>query len=269
MIVPCRSCKAPIVWARTINDKPMPVDAQPAPDGNVLLHEPGPTAEVLAGLFLAAARDQGLELHMPHHSTCPDGEKWRRRDYDRDRRRRQRRPDEAALRKLVPAGPVRRHLLDLVAHGASLRSVAAAAVVSPSTISRLARGELRTVRRHIREAIYAFIPPSDVASADRLSEGPQEAYDDYEDLISALAQVVEDRRAPWRARAACRHPGITVDVFYVGRGEAPDQARRVCAVCPVILDCADYADAHHEQVGMWAGMAPKDRRPGRGREDVA
>lgn len=78
MIVPCRSCKAPIRWARTVNDKPLPVDAHPTPDGNVLLREPGPTADVLAGLFLAAARDQGLELHMPHHATCPDGEKWRR-----------------------------------------------------------------------------------------------------------------------------------------------------------------------------------------------
>lgn len=189
---------------------------------------------------------------------------------DRDRRRRERRPDEAALRKLVPAGPVRRHLHDLIACGATLRAVAAAAGCNPSTMTRLAAGQLHTIRREIREAIYAFTPPSDVAYADRLSETAQDAYDDYDDLVAALAQVVEDRRAPWRARAACRHPGITVEVFYVGRGEAPDLARQVCAACPVIHDCAAYADIHHEQVGLWAGMAPKDRRPGRrDREDVA
>lgn len=188
------------------------------------------------------------------------------RDYARSRFR----PDHAALRKLVPAGPVRRHLGNLLTAGITVRSVAGAAGCAPSTISRLAAGRLRTVRRDIREAIYAFPIPSGVAYRQELSGDPQEAYDDYDELVAALAQVVEDRRAPWRARAACRHPGITVDVFYVGRGEAPDLARRVCAVCPVIRDCAAYADAHHEQVGLWAGMAPKDRRPGRrDREDVA
>lgn len=207
---------------------------------------------------------------IPTHETCGQAgcSICRRRVYDRDRKRRERRPDEVALRTLVPAGPVRRHLTYLIASGTTLRAVAVATGCNPSTMTRLAAGQVHTVRRQVREAIYAFTPPSDVASVDRRPSDPQEAYDDYEDLVDALARVVEDRRAPWRARAACRHPGIPVDVFYVGRGETPDLARQVCAGCPVITDCAAYADEHHEQVGMWAGRAPKDRRPGR-REDVA
>lgn len=88
-------------------------------------------------------------------------------------------------------------------------------------------------------------------------------------LLVALAQVVEDRRAPWRARAACRHPRIPVDVFYVGRGENVELAHQICRSCPVIDHCEAYAAANHEQVGVWADRAPKERRPGQNREDVA
>jgi hypothetical protein len=31
----CRSCEAPIVWAKTANNRRMPLDPEPVPDGNV------------------------------------------------------------------------------------------------------------------------------------------------------------------------------------------------------------------------------------------
>ena len=186
------------------------------------------------------------------------------RAYDRLRKRQQRRPDEALASAFVPAGPVRRHLLDLVAAGLSLRSIADTIGVSHVALVKLSDGRTKKVRRTLRSALLA------VRSGNYVDVISRDAYDDYEELLHALAQVVEDRRAAWRARAACRHPGITVDVFFVGRGEAPELARRVCDTCLVIDDCARYAEAHHEQVGFWAGQAPKERRPGqRDREDVA
>lgn len=33
----CGSCDAPIIWASTVKGRPMPVDAEPDPDGNILL----------------------------------------------------------------------------------------------------------------------------------------------------------------------------------------------------------------------------------------
>lgn len=78
----CRSCGAAILWARTKNGKAMPLDAEPTPEGNVVLtgevvpsaRGAVPICEVLAGPDLF-----GAPLRMPHHATCPQADKWRRR----------------------------------------------------------------------------------------------------------------------------------------------------------------------------------------------
>jgi len=79
----CRSCGAPVRWARTLNDKAMPLDAEPSPAGNITLKETddprAPLARVLAGDDLFAARSAGATFYLSHYATCPDGEKWRRR----------------------------------------------------------------------------------------------------------------------------------------------------------------------------------------------
>jgi hypothetical protein len=66
----CPSCSRPVIWAATRNGKVMPVDPEPAAGGNVRLVERGgmqPLAEVIGN----PARQFGLTLRMPHHSTCP------------------------------------------------------------------------------------------------------------------------------------------------------------------------------------------------------
>jgi len=70
----CRSCGASIRWARTTNDRPIPLDAEPDPAGNVLLL--GETAHVLgkgATVPLELAGDDDGTRWMPHHATC---ENW-------------------------------------------------------------------------------------------------------------------------------------------------------------------------------------------------
>jgi hypothetical protein len=78
----CRSCGAPIRWAKTLNGKAIPLDAQPTSAGNIVLHDTGdpnaPKARVLAGADLFDARTAGAELWLSHYATCPDGQKWRR-----------------------------------------------------------------------------------------------------------------------------------------------------------------------------------------------
>jgi len=84
----CRSCNAPIVWARTTNGKAIPVDAEDMggwtsptrfDDGN--LH---PTGE-----RVRATGDQTVMVveHVPagtgryyrsHFTSCPDAADWRR-----------------------------------------------------------------------------------------------------------------------------------------------------------------------------------------------
>jgi WhiB family transcriptional regulator, redox-sensing transcriptional regulator len=64
--------------------------------------------------------------------------------------------------------------------------------------------------------------------------------------------------AGWRYRAACR--GADLDLFFPGRGESAEPARRVCARCPVREPCLDYALRHGITHGIWGGLAERDRR---------
>lgn len=69
----CRSCAERVVWAVTSNGRRMPVDAEPSPMGNVLLHamESGPPLAVVSAGPVAGGR-------MAHHATCPERESWGR-----------------------------------------------------------------------------------------------------------------------------------------------------------------------------------------------
>lgn len=73
MTVPCRSCGAAILWARTDADKPMPLDAEPGEKACV-------GSFVLDGhnrCRLSKADDPaGTEHHMNHFATCPQGKSW-------------------------------------------------------------------------------------------------------------------------------------------------------------------------------------------------
>lgn len=68
----CRYCPARIRWARTTNGNPIPLDADPTDDGNVVLDETGLEAGVLGPLDAELARQEGIDLFMPHHATCPN-----------------------------------------------------------------------------------------------------------------------------------------------------------------------------------------------------
>lgn len=77
----CRSCQAPVVWANTVNDRRMPVDAEPSPDGNIVLDDLGDDRLTP----LAIVVDPGEPMlgdpprYMSHYATCPDAERWRKR----------------------------------------------------------------------------------------------------------------------------------------------------------------------------------------------
>jgi hypothetical protein len=71
----------------------------------------------------------------------------------------------------------------------------------------------------------------------------------------------------WRYQAACR--GADLEVFFPGRGESAEPARRVCAGCPVRQPCLDYAISHGITHGIWGGLAERDRRPLRVRRTAA
>jgi len=62
----------------------------------------------------------------------------------------------------------------------------------------------------------------------------------------------------WQERALCRQIGDAV--FYPEKGQPVQQAKRICAHCPVRIECLDYALAHDERFGVWGGMSERERR---------
>jgi WhiB family redox-sensing transcriptional regulator len=55
------------------------------------------------------------------------------------------------------------------------------------------------------------------------------------------------------------------DLFFPdqkGSGQAQDiaSAKELCADCPLLIDCAEYAIESKEQYGIWGGLTADERR---------
>ena len=64
--------------------------------------------------------------------------------------------------------------------------------------------------------------------------------------------------ATWRKRAACR--GIDPEVFYPVSDEDAEEAKAICAGCPVRQACLEHALGHREREGVWGGLNERERR---------
>ncbi len=79
----CGTCNSRVIWTLTAAEKRMPVDPDPATEGNLLL-VPSQTGRHVRSIVL---RDRGLEtaaargepLHLSHFATCPQADKHRRK----------------------------------------------------------------------------------------------------------------------------------------------------------------------------------------------
>jgi WhiB family transcriptional regulator, redox-sensing transcriptional regulator len=79
-------------------------------------------------------------------------------------------------------------------------------------------------------------------------------------------------RVSWRRRAACRH--VDTELFFpVGRGSRAmaetQQAKAICARCPVRQPCLAYALATGQAYGIWGGYDEDERRVHRQRRESA
>jgi WhiB family transcriptional regulator, redox-sensing transcriptional regulator len=80
--------------------------------------------------------------------------------------------------------------------------------------------------------------------------------------IEAVSNLVFTGHLAWTADAACI--GHT-DLFFAPSGERPEArvaregtARAICAGCPVLLECRDWAREHREY-GFWGGESEEER----------
>lgn len=73
----------------------------------------------------------------------------------------------------------------------------------------------------------------------------------------------------WVESEACSR--VDPELFFPEKGGGVREARKICAECPVRIECLAYAIAHDERFGFWGGTSERERRrlnprrPGRGR----
>ncbi|MFI2222456.1 MULTISPECIES: WhiB family transcriptional regulator [unclassified Rhodococcus (in: high G+C Gram-positive bacteria)] len=84
-------------------------------------------------------------------------------------------------------------------------------------------------------------------------------------LHNVTTVAAPPQETDWRLQARCRSEGM--EVFFSPCGESkPRRAQReraakaICAACPVIDWCRDYALTTREPYGVWGGMSESDRR---------
>ncbi|MFD8701477.1 WhiB family transcriptional regulator [Kitasatospora sp. NPDC059648] len=80
---------------------------------------------------------------------------------------------------------------------------------------------------------------------------------------TAGAAAGEDN--PWHTGAACRRD--EAGLFFApskeptaARLSREEQAKQVCARCPVLLECREHALAQPEPYGVWGGLTAAERR---------
>ena len=69
----CRSCDAPIIWARTAKGKSIPLDASPTSEGNIVL-----AVFNVAHVLRSGESAAGRPTYTSHFATCPNAAEHRR-----------------------------------------------------------------------------------------------------------------------------------------------------------------------------------------------
>lgn len=94
----------------------------------------------------------------------------------------------------------------------------------------------------------------------------------HQSLQAAAAKVPaqraparDDQAGPWHSEAACRRD--EAGLFFAPSKEptaarlAREQAaKRVCARCPVLVECREHALLLPEPYGVWGGLTAAERR---------
>lgn len=63
----------------------------------------------------------------------------------------------------------------------------------------------------------------------------------------------------WQDEAACLDEDSTLFFPHDTATKKIAQAKAICAKCPVVVECLDYAMDNEEQLGIWGGHTPQER----------
>ena len=73
-----------------------------------------------------------------------------------------------------------------------------------------------------------------------------------------MLTIVERSNTSWQQAASCR--GIDPGVFHPETDDDADEAKAICAACPVRGPCLEYALLAREKLGVWGGLTERERR---------
>lgn len=65
-------------------------------------------------------------------------------------------------------------------------------------------------------------------------------------------------QADWQDAAICS--GTDPEAFFPEKGGSVREAKQICRLCPVQLDCLDHALVNDERFGVWGGFSERERR---------
>ncbi|PQM20346.1 WhiB family transcriptional regulator [Streptomyces xinghaiensis] len=84
-------------------------------------------------------------------------------------------------------------------------------------------------------------------------------------VVPSQRVTARDQDGPWHSEAVCRRdeaglffaPSKEPTAARLSREEA---AKRVCARCPVLVECREHALLQPEPYGVWGGLTAAERR---------
>ena len=74
----------------------------------------------------------------------------------------------------------------------------------------------------------------------------------------ALSSTGDSGDAGWQGRALCAQ--TDPEAFFPEKGGSTREAKKVCRVCEVRVECLEYALEHDERFGIWGGLSERERR---------
>lgn len=73
-------------------------------------------------------------------------------------------------------------------------------------------------------------------------------------------ETLRDDDQTWRLDAAC--VDLSSEGFFLAGDDLKGMrsAQAVCAECPVVAECLEFALASNQSLGIWGGTTPNERR---------
>lgn len=78
------------------------------------------------------------------------------------------------------------------------------------------------------------------------------------ELKTYLASALLRWHEPWMAYAACAY--VDPEAWFPERGASPRDAKAICATCPVVAECREFALRNKERWGVWGQTTERERR---------